>query len=124
MARWRVLVCIWMIGVVGMAQTPRDYAVSQQEAVSYSDDGSTATVALTVTNQGGDAVEETQINITQHSDSRIIHSETLRPLAANEEATIAVKLADLPAGDHAFMAEVGIDRYELAGSPIAANNSL
>lgn len=126
MARWRVLVCIWMIGVVGMAQTPRDYAVSQQEAVSYSDDGSTATVALTVTNQGGDAVEETQINITRHSDSRIIHSEKLRPLAANEEATIdvPVKLADLLVGDHAFRAEVGIDRHELAGSPIAANNSL
>lgn len=133
MARWKVLICIWLTGVVGMAQTPsppptptRDYAVRQQEAVRYSDDGSTATVALTVTNQGGGAVEETQINITQHSDNRVIHSETLLPLAANEKAVfdVPIKLADFSVGDHSFTVEVGIDQYELAGSPIAANNKL
>lgn len=133
MARWKVLICIWMIGVVGMAQTTpppptptRDYAVSQQEAVSYSDDGSTATVAFIVTNQGGDAAEETKINVTQHSDNRVIYSETLPPLAANEEATfdVPVNLADFPVGDHSFTVEAGIDQHELAGSPIAANNSL
>lgn len=128
MARWKVLLGIWMIAVVGMAQqpAPRDYAVKQLQAVSYAEDGSTATVTLTVTNEGGDAVEAAQINITQHSDSRIIHSETLRPLAADEQTDIdvAVNLADFPVGDHAFTAEVGIDQYELAGSAVAANNSL
>ncbi len=128
MARWKVLLGIWMIAVVGMAQqtAQRDYAVKQLEAVSYAEDGSTATVTLTVTNEGGDAVEAAQINIAQRSDGRIIHSETLRPLAANEEATfnVAVNLADFPVGDHAFTAEVGIDQYELAGSAVAANNSL
>ena len=127
MARWKVLVCIWMMSIVGMAQpAQRDYAVSQREAVRYSDDGLTAAVALTVTNQGGDAVEETQINIAQSSDNRIIYNEALRPLAANEEATfdVPVQLADFPVGDHFFEVEVGIDQYELAGSSIALNNSL
>ena len=126
MARWKVLVCIWMMCIAGMAQTtPRDYAVSPP-AVSYLDDGTAAAVAFTVTNQGGDAVEETLISIAQSADNVVIHSQPLPPLAADAEATfdILLPLADFSVGDHFFKVEVGIDQYELAGTPIAANNNL
>ena len=124
---WRgILLGIWLMsGAVGVAQTiPRDYAVSLP-AVSYSADGATATVAFTVTNEGGDAREATQISITRNSDSRVIHSETLAPLAAGEEKalTFDFSLADVSDDDSFFKVEAGIDHYERAGSPIAINNS-
>lgn len=127
MAWWGVLLGIWLMsGAVGMAQTtPRDYAVSLP-MVSHSADGATATVAFTVTNQGGDALEPTQISIIRDSDSRVIHSETLAPLAASAKAAfdIPLPLTDFSVGDHFFKVEVGIDQYELAGSDIALNNSI
>ena len=127
MAWWGVLLGIWLMsGAVGMAQTtPRDYAVSLP-MVSYSADGATATVAFTVTNQGGDAPEPTQISIIRNSDSRVIHSETLAPLAAGEEKALAFdfSLANiLDDGDGFFKVEAGIDHYENASSQIAFNNS-
>lgn len=125
---WRgVLLGIWLMsGAVGMAQetVSRDYAVSLP-MVSYSADG--VTVAFTVTNEGGDALEATQINIARNSDNRVIRSEMLEPLAAGEEAALAFdfSLADFSDedDDSFFRVEAGIDRYELAGSPIAINNS-
>ena len=126
MAWWRVLLGIWLMsGAVGMAQTiPRDYAVSSPR-VCYSADGATATVAFTVTNEGSDAREATQINITRNSDSRVIRSETLEPLAAGEKMalTFDFSLADFSDDDSFFKIEAGIDQYELAGSTSAINNS-
>ena len=127
MAWWKILAGIWIMigGVVGMAQTvSRDYAVSLP-IVSYAADGTTATVAFTVTNEGGAAAEETQINIAQNSDNRVIRSAMLPPLAAGEDTALAFafNLAELPVDDPFFRVEVGIDQYELAGSPIAINNS-
>ena len=126
MARWKALVCIWMMCIAGMAQTsPRDYAVSPP-TVSYSDDGTAAAIAFTVTNQGGDASEETQISIAQSADSVVVHTQPLPPLAASAEAAFEVPLplADFPVGDHFFKVEVGIDQYELAGDSITVNNSI
>ena len=124
MARWKVLVCAWMICFVGMAQSPeRDYVVSPPW-VSYADDGATATVTFTVRNEGGDAIEETEINVL-HNDSGRTHINQMLPrLFASDEVTVAfeLNLADFPTGDNFFTVEVGIDSYELDDSPIALNN--
>jgi len=125
MARWKVLVCAWMLCFVGMAQpAARDYAVSPPR-VSYSDDGATATVVFTVRNQGGDAIEATQIDVLHNSSENITISQPLPIIFGGDEVTVEfeLNLADFPAGDNFFTVEVGIDRYESRDSSTALNNS-
>lgn len=128
MTRWKFIFSIWimsLISIVGMAQSsPRDYTVSTPE-VTYAEDGTTFTVEFTVTNNGGDAAEDADINITDDETGRVQITDTLPPLDSNEVVTVAFEFqtSDFAAGEQIFKVEVGIDQYELAGSPIARDNS-
>lgn len=128
MARWKIIICIWIItlmGHVGLAQNnPRDYTVSSPE-VTYTDEGDLFTVSFMVTNNGGDAAEETIINIIDTSTGRVAYTDSLRVLTENEVVTLQFEfeMVDFPAGEQIYNVEVGIDRYELAGSPIARDNT-
>lgn len=108
------------------AQTERrDYAITTP-LVTYSTDGETAIVSFTISNQGGDALEESQVTIADNQSGRIVKSETLPILAAGEALAYSTELtlAGYPEGDVFLQVEVGIDQYELAGSSIARNNSM
>lgn len=126
MARWKILISIWFVSIIcatGLAQSePRDYAVSDP-TVTFSEDNTTFTVEFTVTNNGGDAVEPAQINITQ-GNGRIEETDILEPLTADEVVQIAFPFdtSAYEVGVQAFFVEVGIDQFELAGSPIARDN--
>lgn len=113
------------VASVALAQgEARDYAITTP-LVSYSPDGASAIVTLTVTNQGGDAVEESIITIADNESGRIETSVDLPPLASGEVYPFSAELAldQFPEGDVFLKIEVGIDQYELAGSPIARDNS-
>ena len=125
MAAFALLVWLSLGPIANDAQAePRDYSISPPP-VRYSDDGASATVSFTVTNQGGDAREASQIVITENQSGQIKHTESLPPLAAGEARDFAIELplADLPDGDLFFKIEVGIDEFELADSPIARDNT-
>jgi len=127
MARWNrvlVLVIVSMICVGVMAQTtPRDYALSTPE-VTYSDDNSLATISVDITNNGGDATQDAEVNIIQDGVGLVLESITLPPQPADETITVEfeIQLADFDPGDVFFAVEAGIDQFELAGSPIARDN--
>ena len=124
MLRWKILALILFSGVLALAQVrPRDYTISLPR-VSFSADGSTAVIGFVVTNQGGDAIEASQVVITENLTGQVQVAEELPSLAAGSEQayTIELRLADLPEPDLFFKIEAGIDDYELAGSPIAKNN--
>ncbi len=112
--------------LIGRAQSdPRDYAITTP-LVTYATDSETAIVSFTITNQGGDAPEESQVTIADNQSGRIVKSETLPALAAGEALAFSTELtlAGYPDGDVFLQVEVGIDQYELAGSSIARNNSM
>ncbi len=124
-AIWLLLVLFWSATLIASAQTEdRDYVITTP-LVTYSSDGDSAIVTLTVTNQGGDAVEESSITIAENESGRIETSLDLPALAAGETypITAALALDQFPEGDVFLKVEVGIDQYELAGSPIARDNS-
>ena len=126
MARLKILISVWLISIVcltSIAQSdPRDYSVSTP-LVTFDEEGTTFTVEFTVTNNGGDAVEDAQINITQ-GNGRIEATDILEPLQADEVLPIAFpfQTTGFEVGVQAFFVEVGIDQFELAGSPIARDN--
>ena len=125
MARCRLLLLIFLFSIVAVAQTiPRDYTISLPR-VTFTADGATAVVSFTITNQGGDAIEASQFVISENQSGDIQVSEPLPILAADQAQLfrIALPLADLPGDDLFFKIEAGIDEYELAGSPIARNNT-
>ncbi len=121
-----LLVCMWLLPHVASAQgSPRDYSIAPPR-VRYSADGSTAVVSFTVSNQGGDASEPSQIIVTEYQTGRVEKIETLPPLAAQQAQNFVIQLplADLSAdGIVSFKIEAGIDAFELANSPIARDNS-
>ena len=120
-----LFVVLWWLASVALAQDEaRDYAITTP-LVTYSPDGASATVTLTVTNQGSDAVEESTITIAYNDSGRIVESVDLTPLASAEVYPFSAELAldQFPEGDVFLKVEVGIDQYELAGSPIARDNS-
>ena len=102
----------------------RDYFISTP-LVSYSADGASAIVTLDVTNQGGDALEVSTITIAENESGRIETSVEMPALAAGEVFPFVAELPldQFPEGDVFLKIEVGIDLYELAGSPIARDNS-
>ena len=121
-----LLLCIAGQGQFVNAQTePRDYAITAPE-VRYDDDGETAIVRFSISNQGGDAREESQVTIADNRTGQIVKSETLPILAAGETLAFStgLTLAGYPEGDVFLQVEVGIDQYELAGSSIARDNSM
>ncbi len=126
MSRWQVIVCLFLSNFIAFAQAqPRDYSISLPR-VSYANDGLAAMVSFTVSNQGGDAPEDSQVIIEEYQSGRVEVSENLPALTAGQERAFSVQLslADLAGnGIISFKVEAGIDEYELAGSPIARNNS-
>ncbi len=125
-ALFALLICLWLVALVGAAQAlPRDYVISPPR-VYYSAGGEVAVVSFTVSNQGGDASEPSQIIISEYQSGRVEISEQLPPLAAEQarEFSIQLPLANLSAdGIVSFKIDAGIDDFELANSPIASNNS-
>ncbi len=124
-AVWCLFALLCSVASVALAQDEaRDYAITTP-LVSYSSDGATAIVALTVSNQGSDAVEESTITIAYNDSGRIVESVDLLPLASGEVYPFSAELTldQFPEGDVFLKVEVGIDQYELAGSPIARDNS-
>ena len=119
-----LLLLCWPLAFVSAQSNPRDYAITTP-LVSYSADGSTAIVSFTITNQGGDAQEATNVTIAENRTGRIEKTVALRALAAGESLPFSTNLPleAFSAGDIFLKAEVGIDQYEVAGSAIARNNS-
>lgn len=115
---------LWSVASVASAQEARDYTITTP-LVDYSPDGASAIVTLTVTNQGGDALEESTITIAVNDSGRIVESVALPPLASGDDYPFSAELPleQFPEGDVFLKIEVGIDQYELAGSPIARDNS-
>ena len=126
MAFFALLIYLWIFPLAGFAQTtPRDYSVAPPR-VAYSPDGAFAVVSFTVSNQGGDASEPSQIVISEYQTGREQKIEPLPPLSAGnaQDFAIQLSLADLNAdGIISFKIEAGIDAFELANSPIARDNS-
>lgn len=125
MARINILLIIFTLGLVVSAQVrPRDYTISPPR-VSYDAESGAATVSFDIRNQGGDASEASQIVISENISGEIWHTEALPILGADAEQSFSIpmRLADLPEDEVFFVVEAGIDDYELAGSPIALNNT-
>ena len=125
MSRWQLIVCLFFIAVGGAAQAqPRDYSISLPR-VYYSPDGASAIISFSVSNQGGDAIDASEIIIAENQSGRVEFREALPALAAGQEQSFSIELplALLPEDDLFFKVEAGIDSYELAGSLIARNNS-
>ncbi len=126
LAGFALLICLCLAAGLGAAQaSPRDYSISPPR-VNYTADGEFAVVAFSVSNQGGDASEPSQIIISEYQSGRIETSEQLPVLAADQtqDFSIQLPLAKLSAeGIISFKIEAGIDEFELAESPIARDNS-
>jgi len=127
MARWKIFVVAIIASVLCVAvlaqTTPRDYALDTPE-VSTNDNNSLATISVTITNNGGDATADAEVNIIQDDTGLVLENITLPPQPAGESVTVEfeIQLADFEAGDVFFRIEAGIDQFELAGSPIARDN--
>lgn len=127
-ALWQLLllICLWLVPQYSAAQsTPRDYAISPPR-VNYTAEGQVAVVSFTVSNQGGDASEPSQIIISEYQSGRVEITEPLPALAADQTRDFAIQLplTNLSADDIvSFKIEAGIDAFELANSPIARDNS-
>lgn len=126
MASFALLVCLCLFPLAAFAQaTPRDYSIAPPR-VRYSADGSVAVVSFTVSNQGGDASEPSQIIVSEYQSGSVQKVEPLPPLGAGQAQDFAIELslADLSAdGIVSFKIEAGIDAFELPNSPIARDNS-
>ena len=123
MARIQLLILIMLSAVAAAAQArPRDYAISI-DGLSYTADA--AILSFTVSNQGGDALGASEIVISEYQSGRVVTSETLPALAADESRPfeLPLPLADLPADNVSIQIQAGIDEFELEGSPIARNNT-
>ena len=119
------LFCFSSLNGISWSQAePRDYAISTP-LVSYSPDGKIATVTFDIVNEGGDAIEVTQITIADNNTGRIELDVDLPALAANQVYPFSeeLPLSNFTEDDTFLKVEVGIDQYEVAGSPVARNNS-
>jgi len=123
MARFQLLILVLLSALAVAAQAqPRDYAISI-DGVSYTAEA--AVISFTVSNQGGDALAAAEIVISEYQTGRVVTSETLPVLAADETRafSLPLPLADLPADNMSIQIQAGIDEFELEGSPIARNNT-
>ena len=123
MARFKLLILILLSAFAIAAQArPRDYAITV-EGLSYRADA--ALISFTVSNRGGDALSATEIVISEYQSGRVVASETLPALPADESRafTLPLPLAGLPADNVSMQIQAGIDEFELEGSPIARNNT-
>ena len=128
---WMVLggLCYLLLMLTGIstAQQSRDYAITTID-YTLTDDNRTLTVRLTVTNQGATASNNTTVDVYQRLDEddvQLLASDTLGPLASGDTVDLqfAFQTADFDPGSRQIIeVVVGIDNYELAGSPIADDN--
>lgn len=120
-----MLAALFLASATALAQdNARDYAITTP-LVSYMPGGASALVSFSVSNQGGDALEDSTITIAENESGRVVASDGLSALAAGQSYDYEVELAleQFPEGDVFLKVEVGIDQYELAGSAIARDNS-
>ena len=87
-----LLCCLRLPQGIDAQAGPRDYAISPPP-VRYSSDGASATVSFTVTNQGGDALEASQIVITENQSGRVEILEALPPPGRGTDASVFVSTA-------------------------------
>lgn len=108
------------------AQTQsRDYVVSRP-VHSFLNDGQTIRIQVTVSNQGADASSDSRIRLRDGATNTTLQEQTIQPLDNGESRTFTFQLpvSDFPPGSRqVFRIEAGIDDFELAGAPIANNNS-
>lgn len=125
-----ILIIISVLHILGFAaanaqNNARDYKVTASARLS--DDNAELIFEIIVTNEGADAINETEVNlISLNQGGKVIASQSLRPLTAGETARITLEIGIEifePASVQAFRIEVGIDQFELAGSVIAQDNS-
>ena len=116
-----LMACLLSVSAAAQDQA-RDYGITTP-LVSYSA-GDLATIRFDIQNNGGDALAESSITIAQNSSGIIERSVSLPILAAGESYSFStdLPLGALPEGDVFMRVEVGVDQYELAGSPIARDN--
>lgn len=105
---------------------PRDYGITNV-GYSFTDDNSAFSLEFTVANAGGDASGTTTIQIISLTDEReVLVEEDLPPLAAGETAVIKIPfdVTDFESESvQALRIRVGVDSFELNGSPIAEDNT-
>ena len=88
----RLLFILLFLAMTSAAQTDlRDYSISPP-GVGYAADGQSATIAFTVTNQGGDAVEASRIIISLIQSGLIAVEDELPILRAGEARDFAISL--------------------------------
>ena len=126
MAFFALLVYLWLFPACRNYASDAARLFSCAARVTYSPDGAAAVVSFTVSNQGGNATEPSQIVISEYQTGREHTIEPLPPLAADQAQNFAIQLslANLTVdGIISFKIEAGIDEFELANSPIARDNS-
>lgn len=116
---------LFVISLTAAQAIPRDYVVSRPR-FTLVDNGATVRIQVIVGNQGGDASEESTIELYDAATNALVESQTLPALASGESRTFTFNIdtANYDAGSQqVFRVEAGIDDYELAGAPISANNA-
>jgi hypothetical protein len=117
-----LFIILLILSAVIQAQGSRDYAILD---ISYvvSEDQSQLILNVTVTNLG--AAATTNAPVVVKLEGETLTSQLIAPLAAAETRPIEIPLSanDFPAdGTQVLEVSVGIDPFELANTPIAANN--
>ena len=125
MDRWKIIALLFLSTIVVAAQVrPRDYSISSS-VLSYDADALTAIIAFTVENKGGEAQEASEIIATVYQGQGAEARADLPALGAGQtqDFEILFPLEGLPLNEITTVeVRVGIDQYELDGSPIARNN--
>ncbi len=131
MRKWFTVMWLWLLALPISAQsTPRNYVVSiPNSGYTFNDDTSQFTLEISVTNRGGDALSETVVELLGPNNTILNADEDtniLQPLKQNETVRLQFpfETRDFPPGStQIFRVQVGIDLYELAGTPIAEDNT-
>ncbi|MCB9461218.1 MAG: hypothetical protein H6670_16315 [Anaerolineaceae bacterium] len=107
---------------------PRDYAITSV-GYSFNEDDNTFFLEVTVTNNGGDAVESTTIEVLSLDPARegeVLAEQDLVAIVAGGQLPITIEFSMLdfaPGSVQPLSIHVGIDEYELNGSSLAQNNT-
>lgn len=119
-----LMMAVWPVFSQG---SPRDYAIVNV-GYSFNEDENTFFLEVTVSNNGGDAVAPTTIQVISLDPSRdneVLAEQEMAALAAGGQLPITIEF-DMtnfdPGSVQPLSIRVGIDQYELNGSSIAANN--
>ncbi|MEO1289107.1 MAG: hypothetical protein AAFV93_15190, partial [Chloroflexota bacterium] len=108
-----------------LAQEARDYAITSVDS-ELIDDESSILLTIVVTNNGGDAVGDTNIIVRLlGEDPRVLIDSEFAPLSSGAGVTLeipfSVQLFDADSQAE-LEVSVGVDNFELANTPIAQDN--